>query len=915
MVEKISVQIALDGGAEVEKQLVDIGEAGAKAFEGVNEAGAAAAEGINKAGDASQKTGEDLKGVEAGANKASESLSKVSLESIKTGAEIAKIGAEIAKLGVEIGLAVARHKTLAESLFKLATGANTAVRAIGLLAPELTAAAAVIAPFAAAVAGAVIGFEAIEKAATAAAAGFEKLNHSLQMLATSSGQSFESLQQGKAAFEQLGISGEKFNDIMTKVGEKLGGIDIGGELKKSADEAEAALLKVRQAQDALFQAQTSDQLIAAQKQLADAYGKTGEAAANSIGKILGQVKALEAGQKGVTFDSLVKGETIINAVALSMKEAAGQGQNADQVLRNFIANADKLTAIKVGAAFGITAEDVDRIRRLGTALGEVKISPEATAAFERMRTAIQENERASVRLKQALSFPGFAAEAAKLSAALNIIGAAVKNLATNAVEGFGRFVSGAAQIESVKQLLQDLQSVINNFSWGNFASAAASAGSALGWLTPAGLAAKAMGALFGQAVPPIQQTGQALAQAGQSAAQAGQAFQIVKNPFTGMPEAIGATNQALQQTSQVGAQVAQKFQQIASTPLPPPPDPTPWQMIKQGATDAATAVGDFASKLGTITWDAISGVGVAAWNALTGAIQSAIDKLLQFVGIKGKGGGAATAKADGGQFARGGLLGGRGTGTSDSNLAWLSRGEYIMPARAVRQPGVLSFLEAMRRSGGIPGFASGGAVGLRGPNELGRLADALEQAGNAIHEAMVALIGSMEQAFSTMISSTKQTLAAHDASMKQIQDQILNVAGSLSKLAGYARGGLLGGRGSGTSDSNLAWVSRGEHIMPARAVAQPGVLAFLEALRRSGGNLSRVLDGMGRFALGGMVPRAIPAFATGGLAGGMSNVTIQFPGLPPISGLRASSGVVDELHRAAALAQVRSGGRKPSRYS
>jgi len=78
---------------------------------------------------------------------------------------------------------------------------------------------------------------------------------------------------------------------------------------------------------------------------------------------------------------------------------------------------------------------------------------------------------------------------------------------------------------------------------------------------------------------------------------------------------------------------------------------------------------------------------------------------------------------------------------------------------------------------------------------------------------------------------------------------------------------------------------------------------------------SRVLDGMGQFALGGMVPRAMPTFASGGLAGGMSNVTIQFPGLPAIGGLRASSDVVDQLHRAAALAQVRSGGRKPSRYS
>lgn len=125
----------------------------------------------------------------------------------------------------------------------------------------------------------------------------------------------------------------------------------------------------------------------------------------------------------------------------------------------------------------------------------------------------------------------------------------------------------------------------------------------------------------------------------------------------------------------------------------------------------------------------------------------------------------------------------------------------------------------------------------------------------------------------------------------------------------FASGGFIGGRGTGTSDSNLAWVSRGEHIMPARAVRQPGVLAFLEALRRSGGNLSRVLDRMGHFAMGGLV--TAPAFASGG----MNNVTIQFPGLPAIGGLRAPSDVVEELRKAAAMAQVRSGGRKPSRYS
>jgi hypothetical protein len=136
--------------------------------------------------------------------------------------------------------------------------------------------------------------------------------------------------------------------------------------------------------------------------------------------------------------------------------------------------------------------------------------------------------------------------------------------------------------------------------------------------------------------------------------------------------------------------------------------------------------------------------------------------------------------------------------------------------------------------------------------------------------------------------------------------------GSVTPAPGFAHGGMIGGRGSGTSDSNLAWVSRGEHIMPARAVRQPGVLAFLEALRRSGGDLSRVLDGIGRFATGGLV--TMPALAGGGI-GGMSHVTIQFPGLAPIGGLRATQSVVDELQRAAAMAQVRSGGRKPSRYT
>jgi hypothetical protein len=176
-------------------------------------------------------------------------------------------------------------------------------------------------------------------------------------------------------------------------------------------------------------------------------------------------------------------------------------------------------------------------------------------------------------------------------------------------------------------------------------------------------------------------------------------------------------------------------------------------------------------------------------------------------------------------------------------------------------------------------------------------------------QGMLSWIARAVTAWSGLFDLVKQGMS----NMRQMQapDAPLPEPGGIP----MARGGLLGGRGTGTSDSNLAWLSRGEYVTPAHAVRQPGVLAMLEALRRSGGNLRGVLDGMGRFAMGGLVPRAIPAFASGGLAAGGSHVTIQFPGLPAISGLRASSDVVDQLHKAAALAQVRSGGRKPSRYS
>jgi hypothetical protein len=52
-----------------------------------------------------------------------------------------------------------------------------------------------------------------------------------------------------------------------------------------------------------------------------------------------------------------------------------------------------------------------------------------------------------------------------------------------------------------------------------------------------------------------------------------------------------------------------------------------------------------------------------------------------------------------GAFARGGRLGGDGSGTSDSNLAWFSKGEYLVRSAIVEQPGVLGHLEDLNKRG------------------------------------------------------------------------------------------------------------------------------------------------------------------------------------------------------------------------
>jgi len=89
-------------------------------------------------------------------------------------------------------------------------------------------------------------------------------------------------------------------------------------------------------------------------------------------------------------------------------------------------------------------------------------------------------------------------------------------------------------------------------------------------------------------------------------------------------------------------------------------------------------------------------------------------------GAAGAGGGGGTG---GSTFARGGLLRGAGSGTSDSIPAWLSHGEYVVRASSVRRPGMLRMLESIN-AGDAPGYRAGGLIDVMPRFAAGGLAEA-----------------------------------------------------------------------------------------------------------------------------------------------------------------------------------------------
>jgi hypothetical protein len=160
-----------------------------------------------------------------------------------------------------------------------------------------------------------------------------------------------------------------------------------------------------------------------------------------------------------------------------------------------------------------------------------------------------------------------------------------------------------------------------------------------------------------------------------------------------------------------------------------------WDAVAQSAINAFNVIKETFTTIGTFftgIWNAIVKAATAAWNAITQAaidafnsltdpitqvinniintIQLAIDKAkVLWSYITGNQQAAASGTGGDGSglpAASGGLISGPGTATSDSIPAWLSTGEFVMRASAVRNYGV-GLMHALN-SLQAPRFAAGG---------------------------------------------------------------------------------------------------------------------------------------------------------------------------------------------------------------
>lgn len=193
------------------------------------------------------------------------------------------------------------------------------------------------------------------------------------------------------------------------------------------------------------------------------------------------------------------------------------------------------------------------------------------------------------------------------------------------------------------------------------------------------------------------------------------------------------------------------------------------------------------------------------------------------------------------------------------------------------------------------------------PGQFGAIVQAVADAIKAGFKGAYDYVAGL---FTDLLSWAKSKLQPIIDMLRLIKSLGGSVGGAEASTGGqFAGGGSVSGPGTTTSDSIPAWLSRGEFVMRAKAVARYGS-AFMHAINRGQLNLSDIAG----FAMGGHVGSRFayaPKFADGGDVGGMRPLQFVLPD-GSTANAQSSDGEAKKLVRYAVAKQARSAGRKAS---
>ena len=210
------------------------------------------------------------------------------------------------------------------------------------------------------------------------------------------------------------------------------------------------------------------------------------------------------------------------------------------------------------------------------------------------------------------------------------------------------------------------------------------------------------------------------------------------------------------------------------------------------------------------------------------------------------------------QLATGGYVRGPGTSTSDSIPARLSAGEYVINARAVRKIGV-SQLDAINTLRTLESHRT---------IETRRTEHVTSDSGAVVTMRPMVVMASLIAASLPMLTHAVTVSDVSGSALLRAAALLAVAATALARrqpspVAAFARGGVVHGAGTSTSDSIPARLSVGEYVLRAAAVRTLGV-AQLDAWnfgRSLRAPIERTaLRGVQHFAEGGLVQ---PAAAQG----------------------------------------------------